>query len=208
MKLHKKIYYCRKRAGLSQDALAEKLGISRQAISKWETGESVPETGKLAALAAALGVSIDWLLSEDGPDEERGNAGDDSGVFTGERRDYGSHTPDWIDSLPKHIQSLARRWGWLAGVYIALCGVPFVIVGAIASAVTRSMSSMMGDFGGLGWFGGWDTAITVDGVEVPVQGSSVTDPMSIFATAILLIGIVLIIAGVALAVFLKRRSTK
>ncbi len=40
MKLHEKIYYCRKKSGLSQDALAEKLGISRQAISKWETGVS------------------------------------------------------------------------------------------------------------------------------------------------------------------------
>lgn len=41
MKLHEKIYYCRKKSGLSQDALAEKLGISRQAISKWETGGSL-----------------------------------------------------------------------------------------------------------------------------------------------------------------------
>ena len=40
MKLNEKIYYCRKRASLSQDALAEKLGVSRQAISKWETGVS------------------------------------------------------------------------------------------------------------------------------------------------------------------------
>ena len=40
MKLCEKIQYCRKRAGLSQDALAERLGVSRQAISKWETGVS------------------------------------------------------------------------------------------------------------------------------------------------------------------------
>ena len=40
MKLHEKIYYCRKKAGLSQEALAEKIGVSRQAISKWETGVS------------------------------------------------------------------------------------------------------------------------------------------------------------------------
>ena len=64
MKLNEKIYLCRKKAGLSQDALAERLGVSRQAISKWETGESVPDTGKLLPLANALGVSLDWLLSE------------------------------------------------------------------------------------------------------------------------------------------------
>ncbi len=37
MKLHEKIHYYRKKAGLSQDALAEKLSVSHQAISKWET---------------------------------------------------------------------------------------------------------------------------------------------------------------------------
>ena len=40
MKLPEKILYCRKRAGLSQEALAERLGVSRQAVSKWETGGS------------------------------------------------------------------------------------------------------------------------------------------------------------------------
>ena len=40
MKLSEKIVYCRKHAGLSQEALAERLGVSRQAVSKWETGVS------------------------------------------------------------------------------------------------------------------------------------------------------------------------
>ena len=54
MNLSEKILYCRKKAGLSQEALAEKLGVSRQAISKWETGESVPELSKLVLLARAV----------------------------------------------------------------------------------------------------------------------------------------------------------
>ena len=41
MKLPEKILYCRKRAGLSQEALSERLGVSRQAVSKWETGGSL-----------------------------------------------------------------------------------------------------------------------------------------------------------------------
>lgn len=41
MKLNEKIYWCRKRAGLSQEALAERIGVSRQSISKWETGGSL-----------------------------------------------------------------------------------------------------------------------------------------------------------------------
>lgn len=40
MRLSEKIYYCRKKAGLSQEALAEQIGVSRQAVSKWETGVS------------------------------------------------------------------------------------------------------------------------------------------------------------------------
>ncbi len=198
MKLHEKIYYYRKRAGLSQDALAEKLGVSRQAISKWETADSVPETGKLMALASALGITVDELLSEDGPEDgARDAAGDDGGVFTGERKDY-SRAPDWIDSLPKHIQSLARRWGWLAGVYVALCGVPFVVIGVIASAVMRSMNSAFGDFGG---FGGWDAGLALGGAPG-------TGPMDVFISAILIIGIVLIAVGAGLAIFLKSRSGK
>ena len=47
MKLSEKIYACRKKAGLSQEALAERIGVSRQAISKWETGEASPEISKL-----------------------------------------------------------------------------------------------------------------------------------------------------------------
>ena len=41
MKLNEKILYCRKRLGLSQEALAERIGVSRQAVSKWETGDSL-----------------------------------------------------------------------------------------------------------------------------------------------------------------------
>ena len=65
MNLSEKIQLCRKRAGLSQEALAEKLNVSRQAVSKWETGAAEPELSKLRALAAAFGVTADWLLSEE-----------------------------------------------------------------------------------------------------------------------------------------------
>ena len=47
MKLNEKIYTCRKKAGMSQEALAEKLGVSRQAISKWELGTALPELDNL-----------------------------------------------------------------------------------------------------------------------------------------------------------------
>lgn len=51
-----------KAAGLSQEALAAQLGVSRQAVSKWERSESSPDTDNLIALAALYGVSLDELL--------------------------------------------------------------------------------------------------------------------------------------------------
>ena len=82
MNLSEQIQLCRKRAGLSQEALAEKLNVSRQAVSKWETGAAEPELSKLRALAAAFGVTADWLLSEE--DAADGNS---VGVSAGARED-------------------------------------------------------------------------------------------------------------------------
>lgn len=48
--------------GLSQEALAAELGVSRQAVSKWENGDSEPSTANLLALAALYGISVDELL--------------------------------------------------------------------------------------------------------------------------------------------------
>lgn len=55
----------RKQAGLSQEALAEQLGVSRQAVSKWERSESSPDTDNLIALAQLYGLSLDDLLYVD-----------------------------------------------------------------------------------------------------------------------------------------------
>ena len=59
----------RKAAGLSQEALAAKLNVSRQAVSKWERSESSPDTDNLIALAALYGVSLDELLYGTSPQD-------------------------------------------------------------------------------------------------------------------------------------------
>ena len=59
--LSEKIYALRRRNGLSQEQLAEKIGVSRQAISKWEGGLSTPELDKLKALSECFQVTIDEL---------------------------------------------------------------------------------------------------------------------------------------------------
>ena len=65
MTLHEKIYILRKKNGLSQEALAESLGVSRQSISKWETGEATPEVSKLLSLSKLFGVTTDYLLDDE-----------------------------------------------------------------------------------------------------------------------------------------------
>lgn len=55
----------RKEKGLSQEALAAKLGVSRQAISKWERAEASPDTDNLIALAEIYGITLDALLDSE-----------------------------------------------------------------------------------------------------------------------------------------------
>lgn len=69
MKLSEKLYQLRRRQGLSQEQAAEQLGVSRQAISKWESGQSTPDPDKLAALSRFYHVTTDYLLLEDVPAE-------------------------------------------------------------------------------------------------------------------------------------------
>ena len=57
-----KIQTLRKRQGMTQEQLAQRLGVSRQAVSRWELDEVLPETANLLPLSRALGVSVDSLL--------------------------------------------------------------------------------------------------------------------------------------------------
>lgn len=63
MTFAEKLKKARKDAGLSQEQFAEKLCVSRQAITKWETGKGMPDIENLKAIAGLLDVSIDFLLN-------------------------------------------------------------------------------------------------------------------------------------------------
>lgn len=62
-----KLQTLRKEKRLSQEALAEKLGVSRQAVSKWETNEGYPEMDKLITLGQLFDVTLDYLIKDDNP---------------------------------------------------------------------------------------------------------------------------------------------
>lgn len=70
MNIFENLRYLRKRDKITQEELADRLGVSRQSVSKWETGEAYPETDKLIALCDIFGVSLDALMRTDLTAEE------------------------------------------------------------------------------------------------------------------------------------------
>lgn len=60
-----KLYSLRTQSGYSQEVLAEKVNVSRQAISKWELGLTLPDTDKIVALSKVFDVTIDYLLKDE-----------------------------------------------------------------------------------------------------------------------------------------------
>ena len=89
----------RKAAGLSQEALAAQLGVSRQAVSKWERSESSPDTDNLIALAALYGVSLDELLYGEAADSADDSK--DSSVGTEASDDKAEEDEDSADNTSR-----------------------------------------------------------------------------------------------------------
>ena len=65
MSLGEKITALRKSRGMSQEQLGEHLGVSRQAVSKWELNESVPDVDKVVQLSKLFGVTTDYLINDE-----------------------------------------------------------------------------------------------------------------------------------------------
>jgi len=79
MKVNEKIQYYRKKAGFSQEELGKRLMVSRQTVSLWETGQTLPTLDNLVRLREIFGTSIDELLIDEGGQAEVGS--DESGYI-------------------------------------------------------------------------------------------------------------------------------
>lgn len=96
----------RREAGLSQEALAAKLGVSRQAVSKWERSEASPDTDNLIALAALYGVTLDELLY--GTDEQdSGSAELEANTTEATDAEQGDDPDDAACKAADHTQNAA-----------------------------------------------------------------------------------------------------
>ena len=73
MSMGSKLAQARRKNNLTQEQLAEQLGVTRQAVSRWESDTAYPETDKIVRMSQLLGVSCDWLLRE-GADSAGGSA--------------------------------------------------------------------------------------------------------------------------------------
>ena len=101
MTFGEKLQGLRQRAGMSQDGLAEKLNVSRQAVSRWERDETMPEVEKIVALADLFAVTTDYLLRpEKSVPEQEPDA-------------KGGQKQDWTDKLTYLAKTKGYLLGWL-----------------------------------------------------------------------------------------------
>ena len=102
--LGRKLYELRKKHGLSQEELAERLGVSRQAVSKWECGESLPDTDNMITISKIYATSLDELVGNTNT-VNRDTVGDSSE----EERPYEENETEIDDEEPAGKKSVIIR---------------------------------------------------------------------------------------------------
>ena len=153
MTIGQRIAHQRKELGLSQEALGDQLGVSRQSIYKWESDSALPEIDKLIALSRLFGVSVGWLLGVEDPPEPAGPEGE---LTETQLKMVEEIVGRYIAAQPKPRKR--RRWPWaLAG--LALCLVLFSLFDRLGrmddqyvdlqNSVYRVESSVNGQIGSL-----------------------------------------------------------
>lgn len=128
MTLAEKILALRTERNLSQGDLAEKLDVSRQSVSKWETGQSVPELDKIIRLADVFGVSVDQLVREGDPPNPA------------------VETPPAAQPQIVYVERPGRRLTavQILGVALLALGLLSVILGAAVSGSSGTYTAMAG----------------------------------------------------------------
>lgn len=120
MILANKIIALRKKNSWSQEELAERIGVSRQAVSKWESAQAIPDLDKILLLAELFGVTTDYLLKDEIEDEAF------SGTITKDERYIGiEEANEYLDRRKKASLLIA-----LATFLCILAPIPMILFGA------------------------------------------------------------------------------
>lgn len=163
MTFGEKLQELRRKAGMSQDALAEKLGVSRQAVSKWERDEAVPETEKVLRIAKLFDVSLDELLLDR---EQKAEP-------THEPRYQQLQNQDDRRNSGARVERFIRRHGYKVGYAMIAAGLVIILVclclrgfwmGTV-SGMSDSFNSFVTSMGG-----GFAISGGVDGFTNPLFG--------------------------------------
>ena len=120
MSFQENLIRARKARGMTQEELAARLSISRQAVSKWETGESLPDLYKLAALADELGVSTDELCGR-----EAALCGEVPATASAEETAERAAFAEELRRIAKQNRSLR----YVVGILVLICGVLTMLSG-------------------------------------------------------------------------------
>ena len=137
MTLGEKIQELRRRNAMSQDVLAEKLEVSRQAVSKWERDEAMPETDKIIKIAQLFSVSTDYLLMQE-PEQSAGK----EEPFQTQQHQTVSHTIN-----TQRFERFIRRHGYKAGIPLVGIGGMVDLIALLFRGIWRgAVSGMMGSF--------------------------------------------------------------
>ena len=118
-----KLIALRKKSGWSQEELAEKLGVTRQSVSKWEGAQSVPDIDKILQLSRLFGVTTDYLLKDELGEPEY-TAGDDAPAL---RKVTLAQANDYLTQAHANAPRMA-----LATALCVLSPVPLIALGALA----------------------------------------------------------------------------
>lgn len=187
MTLGERIQYYRKCSGFSQESLAERLGVSRQAVSKWETDESTPDALRVIQLAEAFGISTDTLLL--GREDPAPDMNPEPPAAPA------SSAPEWVEHLPRHLASLFRRKGYLAGYIIAAYGAVLLVMTRIMHYIFRQMM--------------YPFSLQQMGFDIPNAAFGITAidrlPLT-FCNIFSIIGLVIMVGGIALALIWKKKA--
>lgn len=136
MELYEKLYELRRASGMSQEELAEKLGVSRQAVSKWESGATQPELPKLIELSKIYQVSVDALLSLEHAKEPQDSSPAAEGTARDTTEDTAAAKPDFRTFCAQHKKSIG-------GAAVALAAL--IAVGAHYNSRINALSTQVDD---------------------------------------------------------------
>ena len=120
MTFSEKLTGLRRKSGMSQEQLADRLGVTRQSVSKWEGGTAMPELVKLISLSELFGVSVDYLVKDwmEEPDNPCGG----SGEISSKQADRLEKKVDELTNYVMGMLSLGIVAGGLAAFGVAALG--------------------------------------------------------------------------------------